>query len=300
MCWPDSLRGPDEFTLHAISWEGDLMERVFTSTKQIGFLFLALGLLLGSSAQAFTISGVSAVTNPGDSGAISSGDINGDSQTSVTNAGGSTAETVGATMTAGTRYGQFLAADNSWGNSYASSTADYTVTMNITPDDANTIYDLQIDTTRLGALTLVDDDFYACCYSSADIGSVAGSVGGVADAGLSMGALGINSSPTNLEIDQVASITLSGLSGNYTLVLDFVWTADAWSNNHEGAVRLGLVGTGSGVSADDYPGVGGRTLAGDGHFVDVTATVTSVIPEPTTALLVGLGLAGLALRRPRA
>jgi hypothetical protein len=57
----------------------------------------------------------------------------------------------------------------------------------------------------------------------------------------------------------------------------------------------------AGVSADDYPGLDGRTLADDGHFVAVTATVTSVapIPEPSTGFLLGIGLAGLSTVRAR-
>ena len=280
-----------------ISGKGDIVLKKFTGW---GFAVSVLSAFLLSPAQAITISGVAAVTNGGDSGSVTStfGDEEGDSQASVSNAGGNQADAVGAAVTAGTRYAQYLFADNSFGTTNASSTADYTVNMTITPDDPNTVYDLQIETTRLGALTLVDDStFSGCCYSSADIGSVAASVGGVAESGLAMGALGTNSSPTNLEINQTADFTISGLTGVYNLVLNFVWTAAAWSNNDEGAVRLGLVSTTGGVSADDYPGPGGRTAANDGHFVDVTATVTSVIPEPSTALLLGMGLVGLSLRR---
>ena len=280
-----------------ISGKGDIVLKRFTGWS---FAVCVLSAFLLSPAQAITISGVAAATNPGDSGEVTSfwGDIEGDSLASVRNAGGSAPETVGATVTAGTRYAQYLWADNTSGESDGASTADYTVNMTITPDDPNTVYDLQIDTTRLGALTLVDDSFsWACCFSSADIGSVAASVGGVAEPGLGMGALGINSSPTNLEINQAANFTISGLTGVYNLVLNFVWTAEAWSNNDEGAVRLGLTSSTGGVSADDYPGPGGRIAANDGHFVDVTATVISVIPEPGTALLLGLGLVGLSLRR---
>jgi len=283
--------------LKGLSGKGDIVLKRFAGWS---FVVSVLSAFLLSPAQAITISGVAVATNPGDSGSVTStfGDAEGNSQTSVTDSGGNEADAVGAAVTAGSRYAQYLFADNTSGTTNAASTADYTVNMTITPDDPNTVYDLQIDTTRLGALTLVDDStFWGCCFSSADIGSVAASVGGVAEPGLGMGALGINSSPTNLEINQAADFTISGLTGVYNLVLNFVWTAAAWSNNDEGAVRLGLTSSTGGVSADDYPGPGGRIAANDGHFVDVTATVISVIPEPGTALLLGLGLVGLSLRR---
>lgn len=125
-----------------------------------------------------------------------------------------------------------------------------------------------------------------------------GSVGGSVEAALGVGALSINQTPQNLDINQTSNFALTGLSGNFQLILDFTWTASAFSNNDEGAVRLGLESSALGVSADDYPGPGSRTLANDGHFVDVVATVTAV-PEPSTALLIGLGLTMLASVRSR-
>ena len=250
-------------------------------------------------AQSLTISSVSVVTNPGDSGFQDNFYSETDSAVSVTSAGSTTADGVGVAVSAGTRYAQYVWADDL--GSAQASTADYSVSMEITPGNAGTVYDLQIDTTRLGALTLVDDSLFAsCCFSSANIGSVIGTIGGVEDGGLALGALGIDQGPAELVIDQTgAGISIFGLTGNYSLVLNFVWTAAAFSNNDEGAVRLGLQSTTSGVSADDYPGPGGRVISNDGHFVDVTATVTSVIPEPGTALLLGLGLLGLSARKAR-
>ncbi|MGE4609259.1 MAG: PEP-CTERM sorting domain-containing protein, partial [Myxococcota bacterium] len=63
-----------------------------------------------------------------------------------------------------------------------------------------------------------------------------------------------------------------------------------------------------GVTGGEYgnltgPGSPGlaRNMAEDGHFIDVTATVTSVaaIPEPGTALLLAVGLVGIAAQRRR-
>ena len=50
-------------------------------------------------------------------------------------------------------------------------------------------------------------------------------------------------------------------------------------------------------TADDYPGSGGRLIAGDGIFISGSFVPA---PEPGTSSLMGLGLAVLAWRRRRA
>jgi len=260
-------------------------------------------LLSAPVAQSITISSVSIVRNAGDSELQSTFNSEGNSAVSVTSAGGTTADGVGVIVSAGTRYAQYAWADNTVGTTTLSTTADYSVTMEIISGNAGTVYDLQIDTTRQGALTLVDDStFYSCCYSSAEIGSVTGTLGGVVNGGLALGGLTANQGPDNLVINQTGTgISLVGLTGNTSLALNFTWTAEVFSNNDEGAVRLGLESATSGVAADAYPGPGGRAIGNDGHFVVVRATVTSVtlIPEPGTAVLLGLGLLGLSARKVR-
>lgn len=261
-----------------------------------------------STAAAITISVTSISTNPGDSGFQDAfwSDYESDSATSIVNAGGSTADSVGNDVSARTRYAQYAWADNTSGSTTHEPTSDYRVIMHIT-SVAGTVYDLDIDTTRLGALTLYDDStFYSTVYSSASIGAVTAKVGGFAETALSLDAVTANISPLNVAINQASStFTIAGLEGDFQLVLDFEWTSSVFSNNDEGALRLGLdtsTVAASGVTADDYPGTGARTMADDGHFVDVTATVVTVagpVPEPSTGLLLALGLCGLSASRAR-
>lgn len=103
-------------------------------------------------------------------------------------------------------------------------------------------------------------------------------------------------------------VDVLGGSGSATVQLDFsqrLW-AHSFANDNpnatvlapgqEAAVRFGMLGSLTNVSADDYPGPGARVAVDDGHFVNVKVTF---VPEPTGAALLGLGCVGVLVARRR-
>jgi hypothetical protein len=175
-------------------------------------------------------------------------------------------------------------------------TANYTITLSVN-QTAGAPWMLSFDTGRLGALTLVDDGNGG---ATATLGAVTGTRTG---AGALTGSLGLAAVPTltgtaggNTPFSQTGSgvITGVGTGANQSITLTFSFTASTTStrqgnNGDEAAVRMGIAGNATSYTAGNYPGVGGRTLGSDGHFVTAT-----LVPEPTTAVLMALGLVGLA------
>ena len=231
----------------------------------------------------------------------------------VTDTGGTTGfDYVGANVNAATRYAGVLVADaGAFTSRTLNATADYSITFTVNVADPGTIYTLQINTARLGATTTVEDSGTSN-QAAASMGAVTGQYNAVTNASLGLAAVTTSSGGSDNDVfNQAGVLTLTGLTGSQTITLRFTWAMGADSTCtgigcnvagvDEAAVRLGIAGTGSGTpgtSADDYPGVGSRTIGNDGHFVTILANVTYV-PEPGTALLFGLGLSGLAFARRR-
>lgn len=178
-------------------------------------------------------------------------------------------------------------------------TADYTITLQISAGLGES-WQLLLDASRVGALTVVHDGGGS---ASATLGALTGiAAGGTLSGSLSLPAVGTatNSGAPTTSVDtpfsQLSSAVLSGVGtgGVQVVSLRFQWAAGTTStrggnNGDEAAVRMGLTSTASFYDADDYPGPGGRTQSGDGHFVTAL-----LIPEPETALLLTSGLLGLA------
>lgn len=278
--------------------------------RRLALLAAPMACLLAGGAQAITISGVSITTNVGHSADFIEDTLTAYQQnrssTTVQDTGGSSADFVGATVDAKTRLQAVDVADaGAFTDRTRVATVNYKITFTVTTVGP-VVYDLVIDTSRLGALTTVEDSI-SSSQASATMSAVTGRLNGIVNAGLGLAATATASGGSaNVAVSQSNTLTLTGLTGSQLVTLDFTWTMTADSQctgfacntagNDEAAVRLGLAGTGGGspgTTADDYPGVGSRTAATDGHFVGIKAIVT--VPEPATALLLGLGLAGVAM-----
>ena len=224
---------------------------------------------------------------------------------STLNAGGSAADTIGSSVSAGTRYAAILAADTGQNNNInRTATSSYSITFTVSAAPT-AMYELTIDTSRLGALTRIDDT-NTSRQAITTMGAVSGTVDAIADAALALPGISQNESINvnkNTAFSQTNQLVISNLTGTQTITLSFAWTstvdlptATAATGNDEIAIRLGLAGTQTTrVTAEDYPGSAfPRTQANDGHFVNISAEVTNIVPEPGTLVMLGIGLAGIA------
>jgi hypothetical protein len=175
------------------------------------------------------------------------------------------------------RYREVIGVDEGFGGSDRTEVlnSDYTVQFNVTAPQS---YQLNITTSLNGAFTTTDD---GGGVATADLGAVTGThtggtlVGGTLNLS-DPGSLSTNSGG-NVPFLRTSSATITGVSLGVAQAhtLRFTWSGSCrsaggiFTNGDECAVRGGIAIGYSGETAGDYPGVGGRNIDLDGHFVSV-------------------------------
>jgi hypothetical protein len=274
--------------------------------------FVAVGVLLvAPQVGALTISGVTitlAGTNTADDGAPGGSGSNNTSETSILSPGGSVADAVDASVSAETRYASNLWADASITGVNGITTNSYDLSLSISADPG-TVYDVVIGTLFQGLLTRVNDSFFGESQASVSaVEVILNSVVSVPHA-TSAQLLALGFYDASLGFSESGTNSLTGQTGTTNLNFNVTWTSSA--DNTEGDEAGVLIGLDEAGRTPSLPDVGGVTAGEygilspsrnenlDGHFIEVTAKVTSVniVPEPSTALLLTLGVAGLAARR---
>jgi hypothetical protein len=261
-----------------------------------------LAALLAARADALSIIGLTPaknVTNTLDSTTdTGSNRMQTTSTVAVTLAPVAAADTLNSFTEFITRYSMMVAADRTnttGGANTVSMTSNYSITFSVSNPTLATVR-VDINTLRVGALTSIHD---SSGNSTITLGAITGQLDTVTQARLGVSAVGgtASTSAINTSFSQagttVSVITNAAVTA-YTL--NFSWSSSASSNYDGAAIRMGNSGGLSSTTADDYPGAGSRTQSGDGHFVDVKATIIATAPEPDSGGLLALGLLALAMR----
>ena len=155
------------------------------------------------------------------------------------------------------------------------------VTFNVTAPGK---FKLNLASSMLGALTTVADNSSTASARISDItGSVSGGTtsisSGVAGVTVASGSFGNSGSGRNQQFSGSSTGVVTGTSDGspVSVTLSYTWTSVAYSatglfggGGPESAVRFGANQGGTVISAANYPGVGTRTQANDGLFVQVT------------------------------
>lgn len=182
--------------------------------------------------------------------------------------------------------------------------ASYTITFSVAALPVE-VWQVDVLSSWAGALTLVND---ASGPATVTLSAVTGTHGGAGS--LTSGTLSLadvadltGNGGGNTAFAESQNGVVVG-TGAGTVTLTFTWAASSTSTRgpgpgsnrgDEGALRMGTDTAMSSYTADNYPGIGGRVLANDGHFV--SATLTTLVPEPPPLALVLVGLGALLGRR---
>ncbi len=254
--------------------------RLMASATAFAVITLGMGPALAAD---LTLSGVTVSLNPAQNSELVSvneidpnpaDDTNPHGDTGVLAGGGTiTNVVVNDQIGASTRY---TAADSIGANSTANSTYSYNVTFDVSADPG-VIYDVDVSHDLEGSLETVA--IFGCQACKSQVSDVTATiVSGPVAGGQLIQAAATNAGPQSDEQDigiqvsraDAAIITFTGLSGSHTISIDFVWTGFLESSTLDSAsMRFGLQPGSAGYGSP------GQSGGGDGHFVDITATVTT-------------------------
>jgi hypothetical protein len=256
--------------------------------------------LAAQAAQAVTITAVSASLNVGNSANLFN-----DFPTTSELRQSSVAVLSSSATAFSTRYAMVVGTD--LGNVPASlpsltvnHTASYTITLSISAF-AIEVWQLDVLSSWAGALTLINDGTGPAAVTLSAVTGTRGGLGSLTSGSLNLADVTdlSGNGGGNTPFSQNQAAVIQG-SGSGTVTLTFTWTASSTSTRaggagtnrgDEGGLRMGIDTAMSSYTADNYPGVGGRVIANDGHFV--SALITRLVPEAPPLALVVVGLGGL-------
>lgn len=259
--------------------------------KQSAYFFVFAALLLfGPNAQALTISPTASTGDPAtlddfDSGGTQS--VTSDASATIADQAGESGQTAAA-------YKYHVWGDTYGGNHNQTYTHELTAEFTVLADPGVS-YDITFSTSRLGHMGIADDTtWYSAVGSSAHLGALTGTInGGSNEAGLALAGADLNSSHSQtsdeiIPINQSSTGTLLTGSGNTTWTVVTTWTSRVHSYYDEAGLSFG--------DAVDLQYLDISPNPDDGVWTQASVLITAV-PEPSTALLLGLGLTGLLFRQ---